>query len=141
MLEASIDNAGNRVCKKCPFIIAAQKEYHKLCMIVNRKFGGIKGITCGMNGWNENLAREYYNRIGLDIETGLPIQNDDESIIKKLIKKLESDFVYYSNAYHSWPCPDTAAKSNYAHELLNWLKERLPKNENEDIRGKTNESD
>ena len=63
-----------RVCKKCPYIIAAQKEYHKLCMLVNRKFGGIPGVTTGVNGYDEKSAMEYYNRIGLDIETGLPIE-------------------------------------------------------------------
>ena len=30
-VEADIDKAGSRICKRCPFIIAAQKEYHKLC--------------------------------------------------------------------------------------------------------------
>lgn len=79
-VEADIDKAGNRICKLCPFIIAAHKEYHKLCMLVNRKFGGISGVTCGVNGWDENLANDYYKRIGIDIETGLPIEEnkDDE---------------------------------------------------------------
>lgn len=62
-----------RICKMCPYIIAAQKEYHKLAMLVNRKFGGIAGVTCGVNGYNEKEADEYYKRIGLDIETGLPM--------------------------------------------------------------------
>ena len=79
-VEAEIDKFGNRLCKRCPFIIAAQKEYHKLCMLVNRKFGGISGVTCGVNGWDESLSKEYYKRIGLDIETGLPLEEkkDDE---------------------------------------------------------------
>lgn len=38
--EKEIKN-GTRLCKKCPYLIAAQMEYHKLCMAVNRKFGGI----------------------------------------------------------------------------------------------------
>lgn len=61
------------LCKKCPYIIEAQKVYHKLCMEVNRRFGGINGLTCGVNGYNEAEAKDYYRRIGLDIETGLPI--------------------------------------------------------------------
>lgn len=63
-----------QICKMCHHIIAAQREYHKLCMMVNRKFGGIKGMTCGVNGYDEKTAAEYYKRIGLDIETGLPIE-------------------------------------------------------------------
>ena len=140
MQEAEIDNAGNRICKRCPFIIAAQKEYHKLCMQVNRKFGGISGVTCGVNGWDEKLAEEYYNRIGIDIETGLPKQYNEESVIQKLKKKLENDFVYYSNATIRWYSPDLVARGNYAHELLEWLKEQLPEKDN-DIRGKTDETD
>lgn len=67
-----------RICKMCPYIIAAQKEYHKLAMLVNRKFGGIKGVTCGMGGYDELKAVEYYKRIGIDIETGLPIERNDK---------------------------------------------------------------
>ena len=137
MPKSVIDEAGNRLCKRCPFIIAAQKEYHKLCMLVNRKFGGIRGVTCGVNGWDEKLAMEYYNRIGLDIETGLPKQDNEESVIQKLKKKLENDFVYYSNATISWPAPDLVARGNYAHELLEWLKEQLPE-EQHDIRKDAN---
>lgn len=140
MQEAEIDNAGNRICKRCPFIIAAQKEYHKLCMQVNRKFGGIRGVTCGTSGWNEKEANEYYDRIGLDIETGLPKNYNEESVIQKLKKKLENDFVYYSNAASGWHAPDLVARANYAHELLEWLKEQLPEKDN-DIRGKTDETD
>ena len=137
MPESTIDNAGNRLCKKCPFIISAQKEYHKLCMQVNRKFGGIRGVTCGTNGWNEKEANEYYNRIGLDIETGLPKQDNEESVILKLKKKLENDFVYYSNATIGWPAPDLVARANYAHELLEWVKEQL-REEPYDIRKDAN---
>ena len=140
MPEATVDKAGNRLCKLCPFIIAAQKEYHKLCMKVNRKFGGIKGVTCGANEWDEKLANEYYNRIGIDIETGWPKQYNEESVIQKLKKKLEHDFVYYSNATISWSVPDLVARRNYAHELLEWLKEQLPEKDN-DIRGRTDETD
>lgn len=140
MQEAEIDNAGNRVCKRCPFIIAAQKEYHKLCMLVNRKFGGIRGVTCGVNGWDEKLAEEYYNRIGLDIETGLPKHYNEESVIYKLIKKLEDDFVYYRNATITWQPPYLVSRVNYAHELLEWIKEQLPEKHN-DIREKTDETD
>ena len=122
MLEAEIDKAGNRICKRCPFIIAAQKEYHKLCMQVNRKFGGIKGVTCGVNGWDEKLAEEFYNRIGLDIETGLPVSQSEEGILKKLIKKLEDEYVYYQNAALGWSAPSVVARGNYAHELLEWIK-------------------
>lgn len=137
MPESTIDNVGNRLCKRCPFIIAAQKEYHKLCMQVNRKFGGIRGVTCGTNGWDEKLAEEYYNRIGLDIETGLPKQDNEESVIRKLKKKLENDFVYYSNATIGWPAPDLVARANYAHELLEWVKEQL-REEPYDIRKDAN---
>ena len=137
MLEAEIDKAGNRICKRCPFIIAAQKEYHKLCMQVNRKFGGIKGVTCGVNGWDEKLAEEFYTRIGLDIETGLPTSQSKEDILKTLIKKLEDDYVYYQNASLGWSAPSVVSRGHYAHELLEWIKERTPK-EDEDIRGKDN---
>lgn len=140
MPETTTDNSGNRLCKRCPFIIAAQKEYHKLCMQVNRKFGGIRGVTCGVNGWDEKLANEYYNRIGIDIETGLPKHDNEESVILKLIKKLENDFVYYCNATIGWPAPDLVARANYAHELLELLKEQLPE-KNNDIRGKSDETD
>lgn len=61
------------LCKKCPYIINAQVEFHRLCMEVNRRFGGINGWTCGVNGFDENKARDYYRRIGIDIKTGLPI--------------------------------------------------------------------
>ena len=74
--EKTIENGKDiRICKMCPYIIAAQKEYHKLAMMVNRRFGGIAGVTCGVNGYNEKEAAEYYKRIGLDIETGLPIES------------------------------------------------------------------
>ena len=135
MTEVEIDKAGNIICKRCPFIIAAQKEYHKLCMMVNRKFGGIKGVTCGVNGWDENLAKEYYERIGLDIETGLPTATSDKSIIEKLVKKLKDDYVYYMNATLGWSAPDLVARANYAHELLKFLKGLMPEEDN-DIRGK-----
>lgn len=134
-VEATIDNVGNRICKRCPFIIAAQKEYHKLCMQVNRKFGGIRGITCGTNGWDESLAKEYYKRIGLDIETGLPTTTCDNSIIEKLVKKLKDDYVYYQNATLRGCAPDLVARANYAHELLEFLKGLMPEEDN-DIRGK-----
>ena len=137
MPKSVIDEAGNRLCERCPFIIAAQKEYHKLCMLVNRKFGGIRGVTCGTNGWNEKEANEYYNRIGLDIETGLPKQDNEESVIRKLKKKLENDFVYYSNATIGWYAPDLVARANYAHELLEWVKEQL-REEPYDIRKDAN---
>lgn len=75
--EKTVENGKDiRICKMCPYIIAAQKEYHKLCMLVNRKFGGIKGVTCGVGGYNEKDAIEYYRRIGLDIETGLPYEEN-----------------------------------------------------------------
>ena len=138
MPESVIDEAGNRLCKRCPFIIAAQKEYHKLCMQVNRKFGGIRGVTCGTSGWNEKEANEYYDRIGLDIETGLPKQDNEESVIRKLKKKLENDFVYYSNATIGWYAPDLVARANYAHELLEWVKEQL-REEPYDIRKDAND--
>lgn len=137
MPKPVIDEAGNRLCKRCPFIIAAQKEYHKLCMQVNRKFGGIRGVTCGVNGWDEKLANEYYNRIGIDIETGLPKQDNEESVIYKLIKKLEDDFVYYRNATINWQPPYLVSRGNYAHELLEWLKEQL-REEPYDIRKDAN---
>ena len=138
MPESVIDEAGNRLCKRCPFIIAAQKEYHKLCMQVNRKFGGIRGVTCGTSGWNEKEANEYYDRIGLDIETGLPKQDNEESVIRKLKKKLENDFVYYSNATIGWYAPDLVARANYAHGLLEWVKEQL-REEPYDIRKDAND--
>lgn len=140
MLEAEIDKAGNRICKRCSFIIAAQKEYHKLCMQVNRKFGGIKGVTCGVNGWDEKLAEEFYNRIGLDIETGLPVGVGVDSILEELEKRLSDDFVYYDNVCVRGISPTHMAIRNYAHELLEWIKERTPK-EDEDIRGKDDEAE
>ena len=140
MLEAEIDKAENRICKRCPFIIAAQKEYHKLCMQVNRKFGGIKGVTCGVNGWDEKLAEEFYNRIGLDIETGLPVGVGVDSILEELEKKLSDDFVYYDNVNVRGISPTHFAIRNYVHELLEWIKERTPK-EDEDIRGKDDEAE
>lgn len=139
MPEAEIDKAGNRICRRCPFIIAAQKEYHKLCMQVNRKFGGIKGVTCGVNGWDEKLAEEFYNRIGLDIETGLPVSQSEEGILKKLIKKLEDEYVYYQNAALGWSAPSVVARGNYAHELLEWIKELVPQ-DGTDLRGKDDEA-
>ena len=139
MPEAEIDKAGNRICKRCPFIIAAQKEYHKLCMQVNRKFGGIKGVTCGVNGWDEKLAEEFYNRIGLDIETGLPVSQSEEGILKKLIKKLEDEYVYYQNAALGWSAPSVVARGNYAHELLEWIKGLVPQ-DGTDLRGKDDEA-
>ena len=42
-------------------------------MMVNREFGGIAGVTCGVNGYNEKDYSDYFKRIGVDIETGLPI--------------------------------------------------------------------
>lgn len=140
MPEAKVDKAGNRLCKRCPFIIAAQKEYHKLCMQVNRKFGGIKGVTCGANGWDERLAKEYYQRIGVDIETGLPTSRSEEDILKTLIKKLEDDYVYYMNASLGWSAPSVLARGHYAQELIEWIKERMQK-EDGDIRGKDDATD
>ena len=64
----------------------------------------------------------------------------EESVIQKLKKKLEDDFVYYSNATISWAAPYLVSKRNYAHELLEWLKEQLPEKDN-DIRGKTDEAE
>lgn len=124
MPKAEKDQCGNRLCRRCPFIIAAQKEYHKLCMLVNRRFGGIKGVTCGTNGYDEIRAREYYKRIGLDIETGLPIEASEDGILEELIKKLEKDYVYYDNATLRWSSPPLIARGAYAHELLGWIREQ-----------------
>ncbi|MBO6031757.1 MAG: hypothetical protein J6Q22_09810 [Prevotella sp.] len=123
MQEYGIDKAGNRICKRCPFIIAAQKEYHKLCMMVNRKFGGISGVTCGMVGrYDEKHHAEYFKRIGLDIETGLPIGKNEDGILQKVIKKLEDEYEYYQNASLGWSAPSVVTRGNYAHELLEWIK-------------------
>lgn len=114
-----------RICKRCPYIIAAQKEYHKLCMMVNRKFGGIPGVTCGVNGrYDEKHHSEYFKRIGLDIETGLPISEGGDAIIEELKKKLLDDFVYYDNVVASGLSPTLNAVRNYAHNLLEWMKEK-----------------
>lgn len=67
---------GVRMCKKCTYLMAAQMEYHKLCMAVNRRFGGIWGWTTGVNGYKAEDFAAYYDRIGLDIETGLPIDSN-----------------------------------------------------------------
>jgi len=141
MPEAEIDKVGNRLCKRCPFIIAAQKEYHKLCMMVNRKFGGIAGVTYGTTDrYDEKHHAEYFKRIGLDIETGLPTSQSKEDILKTLIKKLEDDYVYYQNASLGWSAPSVVSRGHYAHELLEWIKERTPKKD-EDIRGKDDEAE
>lgn len=115
-----------RICKRCPYIIAAQKEYHKLCMMVNRKLGGIEGVTCGVIGrYDEKHHREYFKRIGLDIETGLPIGVGLDSILEELEKKLSDDFVYYDNVSVSGFSPTHMAVRNYAHDLLKWLKQKM----------------
>lgn len=114
-----------RICKRCPYIIAAQKEYHKLCMMVNRKFGGIEGVTCGVIGrYDEKHHSEYFKRIGLDIETGLPVSEGCDAIIEELKKKLSEDFVYYDNVVLSGFSPTYVAIRNYAHDLLEWMKEK-----------------
>jgi len=37
-------------CKDCQFIIAQQRHYAKLCREVNKRFGGIAGVTKGTDG-------------------------------------------------------------------------------------------
>lgn len=115
-----------RICRGCPYLIAAQREYHKLCRAVNKKFGGIKGWTCGVRGYSEDKKEEedYYKRIGIDIETGLPIEASEDGILEELIKKLEKDYVYYYNATLGWSSPPLIARGNYAHELLGWIREQ-----------------
>lgn len=141
MPEAEIDKAGNRLCKRCPFIISAQKEYHKLCMMVNRKLGGISGVTYGTTDrYDEKHHAEYFKRIGLDIETGLPVSQSEEGILKKIIKKLEDEYVYYQNAALGLSAPSVVARGNYAHELLEWIKELVPQ-DSTDIRWKDDEAE
>ena len=124
-----------RVCKKCPYIIAAQKEYHKLCMMVNRKFGGIAGVTCGVNGrYNEKHHREYFKRIGLDIETGLPIEAEGDDILYALKKKLLEDFVYYDNVVQSGFSPIQWAIRSYARELLEMINQEKSTSDKEQKR-------
>ena len=133
-VEATIDNAGNRICKRCPFIIAAQKEYHKLCMMVNRKFGGIEGVTCGVIGrYDEKHHREYFKRIGLDIETGLPIEAGGDDILDELKKKLMKDFIYYDNVSISGFSRSHWAVRDYAHELVEWINQKKSTSGNEQI--------
>ena len=129
-----------RICKRCPYIIAAQKEYHKLCMMVNRKFGGIQGVTCGIIGrYDEKHHSEYFKRIGLDIETGLPISEGRDAIIEELKKKLSDDFVYYDNVVRSGFSPTHIAIRNYAHALLEWMKEKNSNAEKEKKRSNDGE--
>ena len=128
------------MCRRCPFIIAAQKEYHKLCMQVNRKFGGIEGVTCGLIGrYDEKHHSEYFKRIGLDIETGLPISEGGDAIIEELKKKLSEDFVYYDNVALSGFSPTHVAIRNYAHDLLEWIKEKSSNAEKEKQRSNDGE--
>lgn len=37
-------------CRDCQVIIAQKRNYAKLCRIVNRRFGGISGVTKGTDG-------------------------------------------------------------------------------------------
>lgn len=38
------------LCKGCQFIVAQQKHYAELCREVNKRFGGIRGWTKGVDG-------------------------------------------------------------------------------------------
>lgn len=82
-------NSNVRICQQCPYLVAAQKEYHKLCMAVNRKFGGIAGWTCGVNGYNEEDSKQYWNRIGLDIETGIPLEDEATKEVPTIAPKMQ----------------------------------------------------
>ena len=38
------------MCENCGFLIKERENYSKLCKEVNKRFGGIAGVTCGVNG-------------------------------------------------------------------------------------------
>lgn len=37
-------------CSGCQFIVAQQRNHAKLCRLVNKRFGGISGVTKGTDG-------------------------------------------------------------------------------------------